>query len=204
MKNYEKAYKEALERAREIIKDYEKRGLKEQLFYAKEDLEGIFPELKESEDEKIRKWLLDTITQIPNDSIEWDVIEKAKVLAWLEKQSGCFAMWKKNTIDNKPTLNHSVLMKSIHGMAEGEWNGKEWIQYKWSCKVKDSDVLYWMDLHELEKQGEKKHTWSEEDERIVTALMEGFRYHQLFNPRFGEVPNAEIISWIKSLKERLS
>ena len=47
-------------------------------------------------------------------------------------------------------------------------------------------------------------TWGEDDERIVTALMEGFRYHQLFNPRFGEVPNAEIIDWIKSLKERLS
>ena len=71
-------------------------------------------------------------------------------------------------------------------------------------RYEDSDVLYWMDLHELEKQGEQKSPWSEDDERIVTALMEGFRYHQLFNPKFGEVPNAEIISWIKSLKERLS
>ena len=58
----------------------------------------------------------------------------------------------------------------------------------------------------VEHDGEyvKPATWSEDDERIITALMEGFRYHQLFNPRFGEVPNAEIIDWIKSLKERLS
>lgn len=55
----------------------------------------------------------------------------------------------------------------------------------------------------LEKQGQK-HTWSENDEKIITALKEGFRYHQLFNPTFGEVPNAEIIAWFKSLKERLS
>lgn len=54
------------------------------------------------------------------------------------------------------------------------------------------------------KKGKKLAEWNEDDERIVTALMEGFRYHQLFNPKFGEVPNAEIISWLKSLKERLS
>ena len=152
------------------------------------------------EDERIRKALV----RFHKSTIDVDGIKGEEIVAWLEKQSGCFAIWKKNTTDNKPTLNHSVLMKSIHGIAEGEWNGKEWIQYKWSCKVKDSDVLYWMDLHELEKQGEQKSPWSEDDERIVTALMEGFRYHQLFNPKFGEVPNAEIISWIKSLKERLS
>lgn len=53
--NYEKKYKEALEKAREIIKDYENRGLKDILFYAKEDFEAIFPELQESEDERISK-----------------------------------------------------------------------------------------------------------------------------------------------------
>ena len=166
----------------------------------KEFLLDLFPELSESEDEKIRKALV----RFHKSTIDVDGIKGEEIVAWLEKQSGCFAIWKKNTTDNKPTLNHSVLMKSIHGIAEGEWNGKEWIQYKWSCKVKDSDVLYWMNLYELEKQGEQKSPWSEDDERIVTALMEGFRYHQLFNPKFGEVPNAEIISWIKSLKERLS
>ena len=56
--NYEKKYKEALEKAREIIKDYENRGLKDNLFYAKEDFEAIFPELKEeSEDEKVKRIL---------------------------------------------------------------------------------------------------------------------------------------------------
>lgn len=70
-------------------------------------------------------------------------------------------------------------------------------------KMKEAGYQWNPDTKELKKV-EQKPTWSEDDERIVTALMEGFRYHQLFNPRFGEVPNAEIISWIKSLKERLS
>lgn len=74
----------------------------------------------------------------------------------LEKQDNFSAKWEKNIANNKPALNHSVLMKNIYGIAEGEWNGKEWIQYRWSSKIKDSDVLYWMNLYELEKQG--KHT----------------------------------------------
>ena len=57
-----------------------------------------FSELKEnegdSEDERIRKWLIDTIKSIPNDSIEWNVIDKSRVLDWLEKQK-----------EQKPSIN---------------------------------------------------------------------------------------------------
>ena len=91
--------------------------------------------------------------------------------------------WKKNTTDNKPTLNHSVLMKSIYGIAEGEWNGKEWIQYRWSSKIKDSDVLYWMNLSEVENQGEKKSVISED------ALREGIT-------QFG-ITQYQIDNWLK-------
>ena len=70
-----KRYDEAIERAK---------------YYQKENgsavISAIFPELKESEDERIRKWLINTIEEVPNDSIEWDVIDKSEVLAWLEKQ----------------------------------------------------------------------------------------------------------------------
>jgi hypothetical protein len=52
----------------------------------KEIFSKIFPELKESEDERIRKWLIDTIKAVPNDSIEWEKIDKSDILAWLEKQ----------------------------------------------------------------------------------------------------------------------
>lgn len=48
-------------------------------------------------------------------------------------------------------------MFTTHGIAEGEWIGSEWVQYRWSCKLKDSDVLYWMhleDLTQLKKEGE--------------------------------------------------
>lgn len=54
---------------------------------SKDVLEEIFPELRESDDEKIRKWLIGTIKQIPDDSIEWETICKSDVLAWLDRPS---------------------------------------------------------------------------------------------------------------------
>lgn len=59
--------------------------------------------------------------------------------------------WRKNREDNKPEIKHSVLMFTAHGIAEGEWLGDEWCQYRWSCKVKDSEVLYWVYLSDLDK-----------------------------------------------------
>ena len=47
-------------------------------------LESLFPELKESEDEKIRKWLIDWAK-----AVNWSeqfTVTKEQVLAWLEKQ----------------------------------------------------------------------------------------------------------------------
>ena len=75
-----KAYDEAIKRAKAMIKVAANQD--ESIGFAN----TIFPELNESEDEKIRKWLIDTIKSVPNDSIEWDVINKSDVLAWLEKQ----------------------------------------------------------------------------------------------------------------------
>ena len=65
--------------------------------------------------------------------------------------------WRQNKENNKPAIKHSVLMFTTHGIAEGEWVGNEWVQYRWSCKVKDTEVLYWMhleDLTQLEKEGD--------------------------------------------------
>ena len=51
----------------------------------KEDLQDIFPELKESEDERIRKEL---IAHFKTNSVSesWSGLNVKKVIAWLEKQ----------------------------------------------------------------------------------------------------------------------
>ena len=57
-------------------------------------------------------------------------------------------VWRKNSPDNKPQKKHSVLMMTTHGVAEGEWLGDEWFQYRWSCKLKETEVLYWMNMYD--------------------------------------------------------
>ena len=75
----------------------------------------------------------------------------------IEKQGEQSIKWNKNTEGNKPQKNHPVLIKTTHGIAEGEWNGGEhWIQYRWLSSIKDSDVLFWIELSDIEEQGEQK------------------------------------------------
>lgn len=85
--NYEDKYKQALERAKDMLSYKEVR---------QEDMEYLFPELAESEDERIRKKLIcfvenwkkfnpnspfDDYAVYTSDSDECD-----RILAWLEKQ----------------------------------------------------------------------------------------------------------------------
>ena len=65
-----KAYDEAVERANKI--------------YGNSITEEIFPELKESEDDRIKKDLIQWIEEFPD--IIWRGHYKKDVIAWLEKQ----------------------------------------------------------------------------------------------------------------------
>ena len=75
--DYEKAYKAALETATKWIED----GCtdKERIC-----LESVFPELRESEDERIRKSIIATIEQCPDDFL--NPKNRDRMLAWLERQ----------------------------------------------------------------------------------------------------------------------
>ena len=75
--DYEKAYKEALERAKEL---YEQGTITESLNY-------VFPELLESEDEKIRNQII-TFIEVYGNPIhcEW----QKDWIVWLEKQGQTF------------------------------------------------------------------------------------------------------------------
>lgn len=67
----------------------------------------------------------------------------------LEKQGYSPIKWNKNTEGNKPQVNHSVLMKTTYGIAEGEWDGECWLQYRWSSRMRDNDVLSWIELSDF-------------------------------------------------------
>lgn len=87
------AYDEAIERTRRMIEDYKNRGLDNYYACAKESLEKIFPELTESEDERIKTFIRGLIlphiadAHIVGDRIvhNKDIDNYRKALAWLEK-----------------------------------------------------------------------------------------------------------------------
>lgn len=75
-------YEEALERANKIYTDKYKPEI---AAFCKQSLENIFPELKESEDERIRKAIIESLPKhcyLPQTNIN---VKDA--VSWLEKQS---------------------------------------------------------------------------------------------------------------------
>ena len=94
--DYEKKFKDAFERAKKVIEYYKGHHRCDEASI--EDLESIFPELKESEDEKIRKELLESLKYQQRESRtdkEWlNGIKLSEVVAWLEKQGEKHQYWK--------------------------------------------------------------------------------------------------------------
>ena len=126
-----KAYDEAIERA----KDFMNGEVHYELKMGENIMCWIFPELRESEDERIRKALIEMVHDTTADELLFDYcIHKEDALAWLEKQESigeiverCKTSW----------YNEG----KIAGMAEGLTDDEKYQQG-------------WHDA--LEKQGERK------------------------------------------------
>ena len=80
MDTYEKKYKNALELAKDYFKANQRLGELEE----NDMLSDIFPELKKSEDERVRKAIVATIHLYYGEPLE---DEAKEMIAWLEKQS---------------------------------------------------------------------------------------------------------------------
>lgn len=105
-----KAYDEALLRAKSKIKND-----KDHVLYENDVIE-IFPELKESEDEKIRKDLIQWIDEFP-DTI-WRGHYKKDVFVWLKKQGEQKSAWSEE--DEKMVKDIIAAIDSLyyHGMVK--------------------------------------------------------------------------------------
>ena len=134
--DYKKKYKEALERAREYHKvDYDN-TLR---LYARGTMEYIFPELKESEDVKIKESLMQYIWDIyhreycpPTPSIE----TCDKWLSWLEKQGEQKPTW--NEEDETALCDALWCCKQAASIAKDENDmGNIWYAEKWIKSLKD-------------------------------------------------------------------
>ena len=187
MKNYEKEYKEALEKIREglhPLPDGTKISGVTRAF-----LEEVFPELKESEEERIRKMIINHLTQ-ERGSLSND--EAAEAIAWLEKQGKRDARYE--NLEELLDADTIYQMAMNDAMVEG-------------AKTKAMNALSELEIGKLlgiEKQGKKKPTWSDEDDKTYYSLLADIRARQDSSTSTLEAYYNEQINWLKSLKERLS
>ena len=143
MEECENKYNEALKRAAIIYKGEDKS--------LKESLEQIFPELKESEDEKIRKWIINEI-KVKHHNLDEDNVDFVdKAIAWLEKQG-----------EQKPDYCHHKVDLS-------------------NCSEEYRKAYYdgWnnCNMQHFQCESEKNHVWREEDEKErkrIIGLLEGW------------------------------
>lgn len=154
--NYEKAYKDALER----MKSWARGEHPECFTEAQKAAEFIFPELRDSEDEKIRKEILEFVTIVADsksNKMEW--------IVWLEKQGKQpkkVSVWKhwKDGIAGNAEGKQIFLIKigSVYSIS--------------SCLGCECDYIELSELDKLmreEKQGWKR--WNEEDIKFIDMLI---------------------------------
>ena len=135
---YEKKYNEALERARDVYTYY--CDDREQL----RKIESIFPELKESEDEKSKKWILEYLYDGLQKSDEQFKGQFKAAIAWLEKQGKRDARYKYLEELLEADTEYQIAMNDA--MVE-------------EAKTKAMEAISDMPIFELlglEKQGEQK------------------------------------------------
>ena len=184
MNYFEKAYKEALEKAKAR---YDKNPTDGYVGYTNQILEEIFPELKESEDELIRKRLINLIKELAanKEAIHTGGYfvdgQDKKYISYLEKQKERGPLSK----DEEYTLARII----------------EYLEDN-DCPSKWEDLLH--DVYSLPYQKEQKPAeWSEEDsimiERIVETIQDyAMKTWQIDEETYGT--KEPLISYIRFLR----
>lgn len=219
--DYEKAYKEALGRANAKIETYNHLGNASVV----KSICEIFPELRESEDERIRK----AIINIFASHKDYEVFFGASVediLAWLEKQDEKKSYWneedermyqsiiddtvQKYLLDGNQFAWLESLKDRVQPQPKQEWSEEDKKKINGICNClmcSDSPEGYaeWIDwLKSLQSRIniQQNQDWSEEDEKKIMWLVRlistaGFR--ELENDKM-PCNRIELLDWLKSLK----
>ena len=122
--------------AMKILKDFHDKSA---LFSVRTALDTIIPELKESEDERIRKSIIEYFESCNIKHLDW--------IAWLEKQGKKIS---DKIVEKARTEKQRVLLTETNGSANIDWDCRS---------LDDVKILleYGLDyIKKLEKQGEQK------------------------------------------------
>jgi len=181
----------------------------------------VCPEIVESEDEKIRKAIIEFLKKASGGFLDTTIHCKifGKWTAWLEKQGEL----KEEVEDIFPELKGSEdfrirreLLSFLNERCEDYFIPTSW--FSWLKKQGDKDKLikelgeykvkYTQEVlsQQLEKQGEQKPTWSEEDEKTLSGLIISLARIGASTRTDSTSVNytfAKEIDWLKSIKDRV-
>ena len=198
-----KAYDEVIERAKKVLLDCTSEEQKV--------VEYITPELKESEDERIRKRIVDIINGALG--VRPTETEQKELLTWLEKQGE----QKPNPCENCGIATNNC-QKSPCVIRDGEqkpadkvepkFKVGDWVAYDgWHCQiteVREDGYCNSMNGFIPKEREDSMHliitepAWSEEDENRINRLIAYFEDKESFTAEDDIV----YANWLKSLKER--
>lgn len=194
--DYEKAYKEALERAklsRQQLLDIGEEAT---------EIEHIFPELAESEDEKIRKAVITYIKYNVSDISGWS---KKELIAWLEKQGEQKFEWIENDDEDLSSIANKFIPEPVwNALEESEGEGSNVSAYDYSQMIDmfKSGVQWFKSVKQNPlkiakfKKGEQNHTWSEEDEMMLTSTINTLKLLE------DKGATNMKIAWLNALKQK--
>lgn len=170
--DYEKKYKDALERAKNCLKDGAITGAI--THGAIGYIEDIFPELKESEDEIVRKSITEFFKNFSKNGTYLAIPDVTKWIAWLEKQG-----------KQKPQRQIAAEAKEAMYSSPTDKDIKEQILTEYE-KVKADTIA------------EKQAVWGEADEELRDSLV---HFLQLYGDlQFSKPVKQSMIDWLKSIR----
>ena len=200
-----KAYDEVLERAKEMIKAMTNIGGVAKV----DDIQYLFPELRESEDERIRRSLISYLNEIGNSGVaSFNGFSIKEYITYLEKQKEPDGIWteeddaKVRVMCKEGDLKPSEIawLKELKNrIVKKEQKPTEFDEYKIIKKHITEDSLSSEVNKRLTECGwyvsdEKPEEWSEEDEAFLkVAIAVCNRYS-----------HKDIADWLKSLPERFN
>ena len=167
------------------------------LFSERTALETFIPELKESEDERIKKSLIEFVKQ---SSEVLDKQNQNNMIDWLEKQGEQKPMTEEFEHELAEICNQ--LLSEI----DSEWMNNEILDCigtsVWLNLCDETAKRYKDGLLKLAKQGEQKPAWSEEDETTFKVMLEELEKYVMFK-QYSTPLSVYDLQWFKSLKDRI-
>lgn len=200
MRNIKK-FEDFLDRMQGLLDNAKEQG---HLIVRVEDLENTFPELKESEDERIRKELINFL-QLPHPQFVGKRNQE-KWLAWLEEQDE-----QKSADKVEPKFKVGDTMRTIQEVSDGFIDGMPVvvsIDNEYYHCTNELIAIKDQDDYEYPPMNRKHNAWSEDDEYMldetIKHLEELIRIDEVEHCGWNVQYYQRDIDWLKAIKLRMN